>query len=105
MRVLIAGGGIGGLTAALALPARGIAARVFEATAEIRPLGVGINLLPHAMGELAALGLLEKVSALGVRTAELGYWNRHGQPIWREPRGVDAGYAVPQVSLHRGRLQ
>jgi 2-polyprenyl-6-methoxyphenol hydroxylase-like FAD-dependent oxidoreductase len=105
MRVLIAGGGIGGLAAALALHARGIAARVFEAAAEIGPLGVGINLLPHAMGALAELGLLEKVAALGVRTAELGYWNRHGQPIWREPRGIDAGYAVPQVSLHRGRLQ
>jgi 5-methylphenazine-1-carboxylate 1-monooxygenase len=105
MRVLIAGAGIGGLTAALALHVRGIEARVFEAASEIRPLGVGINLLPHAMAELAALGLLETVAALGVRTAELCYFNRRGQRIWSEPRGVAAGYAVPQVSLHRGSLQ
>jgi 2-polyprenyl-6-methoxyphenol hydroxylase-like FAD-dependent oxidoreductase len=105
MRVLIAGGGIGGLAAALALNARGIDVRVFESAHEIHPLGVGINLLPHAMAELDALGLLERVAALGVRTAELGYFNRHGQSIWREPRGTAAGYPVPQVSLHRGHLQ
>jgi 2-polyprenyl-6-methoxyphenol hydroxylase-like FAD-dependent oxidoreductase len=105
MRVLLAGAGIGGLTTALALHQRGIEACVFESARELAPLGVGINLLPHAMAEIAALGLLEEIAALGVATGELCYYNRHGQLIWREPRGLDAGYPVPQVSVHRGRLQ
>ena len=105
MRVLIAGAGIGGLTTALALAQRGIDVRVFETARELAPLGVGINLLPHAMAELAVLGLQDEIEALGVRTAELCYFNRHGQLIWREQRGLDAGYTVPQVSVHRGRLQ
>jgi 2-polyprenyl-6-methoxyphenol hydroxylase-like FAD-dependent oxidoreductase len=103
--VLIAGAGIGGLCTALALHARGIPAQLFESAAELRPLGVGINLLPHAMAELAALELADEIAALGVRTAELCYFNRRGQLIWREPRGLDAGYPVPQVSVNRGLLQ
>ncbi len=105
MRVLVAGAGIGGLTTALALQQRGIDVRVFESARELAPLGVGINLLPHAMAELAQLGLQDEIASLGVRTAELCYFNAHGQLIWREPRGLDAGYPVPQVSVHRGRLQ
>lgn len=104
MRVIIAGGGIGGLTAALALHAAGIEAEVFEQSPEIRPLGVGINVLPHAMRELTELGLLERVCAAGIVTQELAYANRFGQMIWSEPRGRLAGYAWPQVSIHRGRL-
>src|SRR5262245_23586378 len=105
MKVLIAGAGIGGLVTALALERRGIEVRVFESAREIAPLGVGINLLPHAMAELTALGVGDGIAALGVRTAELCYFNRHGQLIWREPRGLEAGYPVPQVSVHRGALQ
>jgi 2-polyprenyl-6-methoxyphenol hydroxylase-like FAD-dependent oxidoreductase len=105
MRVVIAGAGIGGLSAALALARRGIEVQVFEAVTQLRPLGVGINLLPHAMAELSAWGVLEEIAAQGIRTAELCYFNRHGQLIWREPRGLDAGYPVPQVSVHRGLLQ
>jgi len=105
MRVLVAGAGIGGLATALALTQRGIEVQLFESAASMRPLGVGINLLPHAAAELQALGLLDSIAAQGVRTAELCYFNRHGQPIWREPRGLDAGYPVPQVSVHRGLLQ
>jgi len=100
MRVVIAGAGIGGLATALALDAQGIEVQVYEATREIRPLGVGINLLPHAMAALASLGLLDEVRSLGVETAELCFFNRHGHLIWREPRGLDAGYEVAQVSLH-----
>ncbi len=103
MRVVIAGAGIGGLTAALALDAQGIEVQVYETTRDIRPLGVGINLLPHAMAALDRLGLLDRIAALGVPTAELCFFNRHGQLIWREPRGLAAGYPVPQISLHRGQ--
>jgi 2-polyprenyl-6-methoxyphenol hydroxylase-like FAD-dependent oxidoreductase len=104
-RVLIAGGGIGGLVTALMLQRRGIAVRVFEASREIRPLGVGINLLPHAVAELAGLGLLDTLGAEAIETAELAYFNKRGQQIWREPRGRAAGYEVPQFSIHRGALQ
>src|SRR5271163_3123175 len=105
MKVIIAGGGIGGLTTALMLHARGIDCEVFEQASEVRELGVGINTLPHAIKELAALGLLERLDAVAIRTHELFYTNRFGQEIWREPRGLDAGYDVPQFSIHRGRLQ
>jgi 5-methylphenazine-1-carboxylate 1-monooxygenase len=105
MKVLIVGGGIGGLATALGLHAAGIEAEVFEQAHAIRELGVGINVLPHAVKELAALGLLGELDRVGIRTAELIYANRFGQTIWREPRGLDAGYAYPQLSIHRGRLQ
>jgi 2-polyprenyl-6-methoxyphenol hydroxylase-like FAD-dependent oxidoreductase len=105
LKVLIVGGGIGGLTLALMLHQRGIRPRIVEAAVEVKPLGVGINVQPSAVAELAMLGLLERLDATGVRTAEVGYYNKFGQHIWSEPRGVDAGYAVPQFSIHRGHLQ
>jgi 2-polyprenyl-6-methoxyphenol hydroxylase-like FAD-dependent oxidoreductase len=105
MKAIIIGGGIGGLTTALMLHARGIDCEVFEQAETIRELGVGINTLPHAIKELAGLGLLERLDAVAIRTHELFYLNRFGQEIWREPRGLDPGYDVPQFSIHRGRLQ
>ena len=104
MQVLIAGGGVGGLTLALSLHERGIPCTVFEAAEQVRPLGVGINTLPHAIRELAALGLLPALDAVAVRTRELRYLNRFGQEIWVEPRGTWAGHDVPQFSIHRGHL-
>ncbi|GIH98311.1 flavin-dependent oxidoreductase [Planobispora takensis] len=106
MRIVIAGGGIGGLSAALSLHAAGFEdVTVHEAAQELRPLGVGINLLPHAVRELTELGLADRLAEIGVATAELAYFNRYGTAIWSEPRGLDAGYAWPQYSVHRGRLQ
>jgi 2-polyprenyl-6-methoxyphenol hydroxylase-like FAD-dependent oxidoreductase len=105
MKALVIGGGIGGLSAALCLFEQGIEVEVFEQADGIRELGVGINLLPHAVKELSELGLLERLDTTGVRTKELIYCNRFGQRIWTEPRGLDAGYAWPQFSIHRGQLQ
>ena len=102
--ILIAGGGIGGLTLALMLHERGIPCTVFEAVQHVRPLGVGINALPHSIRELAALGLLPRLDATGIRTRQLTYANHLGQPIWTEPRGTHAGHDAPQFSIHRGRL-
>jgi 5-methylphenazine-1-carboxylate 1-monooxygenase len=105
MKVIIIGGGIGGLATGLMLHARGIDCEIYEQSDAVRELGVGINTLPHAIRELAELGLLDRLDAVAVRTYELFYTNRFGQEIWREPRGTDAGYEYPQFSVHRGRLQ
>src|SRR5271156_2539146 len=105
MTILIAGGGIGGVTLALMLHKRGIRSLGYEQASRIREVGVGINTLPHAIKELAALGLLPALDAVAVRTKELIYINRLGQKIWSEARGTDAGFEYPQFSIHRGRLQ
>ncbi|MFC7110839.1 FAD-dependent monooxygenase [Nonomuraea rubra] len=106
MRVVIAGAGIAGLTAALSLHAAGISdVTVHEAVAELHPLGVGINILPHAIRELIELGLADRLAAIGVATADLTFLTSRGQHIWSEPRGQAAGYRWPQYSIHRGRLQ
>jgi 2-polyprenyl-6-methoxyphenol hydroxylase-like FAD-dependent oxidoreductase len=105
MNIVIAGGGIGGLTAALALHARGHAVTVLEAVREPKPLGVGINLLPHAVAVLDGLGLLPALREVAVQTSALVFANRHGQAIYRDPRGLHGGYSHPQFSIHRGELQ
>ena len=101
---LIAGGGIGGLVAALALHRIGYRVSVFEAAQEVRALGVGINLQPHAVLFLEELGLLDALRETGIETGSLLYVNKFGQRIWQEPRGLAAGYPVPQISIHRGEL-
>ncbi|MET7247334.1 flavin-dependent oxidoreductase [Methylobacterium sp. EM32] len=105
MRVLIVGAGIGGLATALMLHRRGIRATIVEQASEVREVGVGINTLPHAIRELAELDLLPALDRVAIRTKELAYFNRQGQEVWREPRGIEAGHPVPQFSIHRGRLQ
>ncbi|WP_315812708.1 flavin-dependent oxidoreductase [Bradyrhizobium sp. SZCCHNR2028] len=105
MKAIIVGGGIGGLTTALMLRARGIDCELFEQADAIRELGVGINTLPHAIRELAQLGLLDRLDEVAIRTYELFYLTRRGQEVWHETRGLDAGHDVPQFSIHRGRLQ
>ena len=104
MKVAIVGGGICGLSLALHLKQRGIDARVYERTPEIRELGVGITLLPHAMREFSALGLGETLLKAGIENRESAFFNRFGQLIYKEPRGKFAGYQYPEVGIHRGRL-
>jgi 5-methylphenazine-1-carboxylate 1-monooxygenase len=104
MKVLIAGAGIGGLVTALVLHRAGFDVEVFERADEVRELGVGINMLPHAVREMADLGLMPDLDTTGIRPRELIYANRFGQIVWQEPRGVDAGFEVPQISIHRGKL-
>lgn len=104
MKVAIVGGGICGLSLALNLHKRGIDARVYERAPEIKPLGVGITLLPHAMREFSALGLGEQLLAAGIENRESCFYNRFGQLIYREDRGKFAGYQYPEVGIHRGRL-
>ena len=105
MKAIIAGAGIGGLTAALFLHQRGVACEVFERAGAIRELGVGINLLPHAVATLAEIGVAADVEAEGIAPEHLYYRTRHGQTVWDEPRGRAAGLDHPQVSVHRGKLQ
>ena len=105
MDVIIIGGGIGGLTLALALHRAGLPCRVYESAPEIRAVGVGINILPHATRELAALGLEPVLAKVAVTTADACFFNRFGQLIYQEPLGRYAGYEWPQFSIHRGDLQ
>lgn len=105
MNVLIGGAGLGGLSAALSLHAAGIEVRVVDAARELGPLGVGINILPHATRELVALGLADELVATGIPTQELIYHDCFGSRIYGELRGLAAGYCWPQYSIHRGELQ
>jgi 5-methylphenazine-1-carboxylate 1-monooxygenase len=104
-RVIIAGGGIGGLSLALSLHQAGIRVRVYEAVRDPFPLGVGINLQPTAVRELTELGLGDALAETGIATQRLNLCNKFGQLIHSEPRGLAAGYRWPQISIHRGELQ
>ena len=105
MKVIVAGAGIGGLTTALSLHAAGIDVLVIEAAVTLRPLGVGINLMPHAVRELTELGLGEELAAAAIPTAEHVHFDRHGNRIWGFASGLNVGYRWPQYSIHRGDLQ
>lgn len=105
MKVIIAGGGIGGLTAALFLHKAGVPVRVFEKVPVIQHLGVGITLLPHAVKALDEIGLMAPLDKLGVRTDRMIFRTRGGQDVWDAPRGLKAGYDVPQITAHRADIQ
>jgi 2-polyprenyl-6-methoxyphenol hydroxylase-like FAD-dependent oxidoreductase len=105
MKVIVVGGGIGGLTVALSCHQAGIPVRVFESVKELSTVGAGINLQPNGVRELDELGLGARLAATGIPTANWSVYNKHGQLIWSEPRGLAAGYRWPQYSIHRGQLQ
>ena len=105
MKVVIAGAGIGGLTAAMCLHRAGFDVTVFEQVGEIKPLGVGINIQAGAVRILSGLGLERALAATAIETSQLRYANRHGQTIWADPRGRHAGLPWPQFSIHRGQFQ
>ena len=105
MRAIVAGAGIGGLTTALSLHAAGMDALVIDSASSLRPLGVGINLMPHAVRELIELGLGDELAATGIPAAEWVHFDRHGNRIWGFASGQHLGYHWPQYSIHRGELQ
>ncbi len=104
IRIAVVGGGIAGLGFALSLKQKGISCDVYESVAQVRELGVGITLLPHAMRELSALGLQSQLEAVAIENLESVFFNRYGQFIYREPRGRHAGYPLPELGIHRGKL-
>lgn len=104
MEIAIIGGGIAGLALAIGLHRRGVQSRVFEAAPRVREIGVGITLLPHAMREIAELGLLDAIRGSGIETRTSEFYNRFGQKLYSEPRGVGGGYPLPEVAINRGRL-
>src|ERR1700691_3650800 len=104
MKAIVVGGGIGGLSLALSLHQVGIEVRVYEAVRDLGSLGVGINLQPAAVRELTELGLGNELAHTGIATQALSCFNKFGQLIWSEPRGVAAGYNSPPYSIHRGQF-
>src|SRR3954447_11839905 len=69
--VLVAGGGIGGLAAALALARQGLPVRVLEQAAQIGEIGAGIQLGPNAFSAFDALGIGERARARAVFTERI----------------------------------
>jgi 2-polyprenyl-6-methoxyphenol hydroxylase-like FAD-dependent oxidoreductase len=104
--VVIVGGGIGGLTAAVALRQRGFAPRLYEAAPELREVGAGIGVPPNAMQVLARLGLADSVAAEGRRTRFAELHDAKAGLLRRAPMSFAAGGVEhPTVAIHRGRLQ
>ena len=104
-RVIIAGGGIGGLAMALTLHQIGVPCIVYEAVREMRPLGVGINMQPNAVRELYDLGITEAdLDRVGLPAKEWALVGLNGNDIYSEPRGKLAGYNWPQYAVHRGQF-
>jgi 2-polyprenyl-6-methoxyphenol hydroxylase-like FAD-dependent oxidoreductase len=101
MKVAIVGGGVCGLTLALALHERGVRCEILEAEPDLRELGVGISLLPHGAEVMRELGVLSELQRRAVEFRESCFFNRHGQLIYRDP----ATPGFPQLLIHRADLQ
>lgn len=106
--ILVAGAGIGGLAAALALARAGFRVVVFEAAPALSEAGAGIQLSPNATRVLSALGVVEALRACAVAPAAIRVLNaRSGREIVRIPlgRAVEARYGAPYWVVHRADLQ
>ncbi len=104
-RVIVAGGGIGGLSLALTLHQIGVPCTVYESVRELKPLGVGINLQPNAVRELFDMGFTAAdLDQVGVPAREWALVGLNGNDIYAEPRGLEAGYNWPQYAVHRGQF-
>jgi 2-polyprenyl-6-methoxyphenol hydroxylase-like FAD-dependent oxidoreductase len=106
--VVVAGAGIGGLTAALALAGKGFRVALFEAAERLEEVGAGIQLSPNAARVLISLGLGERLAPHLVIPEELVVKiARTGQVLARAPLGASAGqrYGAPYWVIHRGDLQ
>lgn len=103
--ILIAGGGLAGLSLALTLHDLGAKFIVLEASQEMKPLGVGINIQPNAVRELFDLGITASdMDGVGVPAKEWALVGLNGREVYSEPRGCDAGYLWPQYAAHRGEF-
>ncbi|GAA2697580.1 FAD-dependent monooxygenase [Actinoplanes palleronii] len=103
--IAIIGAGPGGLMTALRLHQQGLRPRVYESVAELKPLGVGIDVKVYATKELDELGLLEEFREISVDAQESLFFNRYGQEIYAELCGVHMGYRYEQRFVHRGHFQ
>lgn len=104
MKIVIVGGGIGGMTLACKLAVGGVFPDVYDSAPRLEPIGLGINLLPHAGKVMQQIGVLDEIASRSVETYESTFFNRFGQHIYSEPAGLRAGYDLPQFSVHRGDL-
>ena len=102
--VVIVGAGIGGLTSALYLRKHGIRSEIYEAAGQLKELGVGINLFPHAMQRLGELELGPALAAVGIEPRQFCFFSRLGQFVYSEPAGLYAGYPAQHLSFHRAAL-
>jgi 2-polyprenyl-6-methoxyphenol hydroxylase-like FAD-dependent oxidoreductase len=106
-KILIVGGGIGGLTAAIALRKAGFECTVFEQTPEVREVGAGITLWENALRVYGHLGLRDALMARGVLLADgtLGTSNGKNLTRMRLSEVREKGVAMEMLGVHRGALQ
>ena len=105
-KIAIIGGGIGGLTAAVALARKGLAAEVYEQAPVLEEVGAGVGLWPNALTALAPLGLAGKVAQLAVKLAGQGIKRPDGAWLLCIPGEVMAQrWGAGFVLVHRAELQ
>jgi 5-methylphenazine-1-carboxylate 1-monooxygenase len=103
--IAIVGAGPGGLMTALRLHQQGLRPHIYESVAELKPLGVGIDVKVYATKELDELGLLDEFRTISVDAQESLFFNNHGQEIYAELCGTHMGYLYEQRFVHRGIFQ
>src|ERR1700730_6123295 len=107
MRVLIAGGGIGGLTTAIALRHQGVEALVLEQAEVMAEIGAGIQIASNAAIVLREIGLEAAIRAAGVKPQSYDYRDlRSGRMLYQAPLGDEAAarYGAPMYNIHRADL-